>query len=146
VGRVFHSDATGASVYVFADDHCPPHVHARHRREDWIARVAFSFVHGATEVMSIAPLRNMPAQRVLNRLLDDIRDHLADCRRSWWTMRRTTCLANQWAVLRAGNAIDLLPARAADAKQIADATYDPTVERLHVIFRDAMAIELSLAK
>lgn len=106
----------------------------------------FSFIHDATEVMSIAPLRNMPAQRDLNRLLDDIRGHVADCRRGWWTMRRTTCLVNQWAVVRAGKAIDLLPARAAGAKRIAGATYDPSAQRLRVTFEDSMAIELSLAR
>jgi hypothetical protein len=41
MSRVFISEGTGAGIYVFSDDHCPAHVHARHRGEGWIARVRF---------------------------------------------------------------------------------------------------------
>jgi hypothetical protein len=44
-------------IYVFADDHCPPHVHARHRGESWIARVRISYLSTAVELISIAPLK-----------------------------------------------------------------------------------------
>jgi hypothetical protein len=97
MSRVFVSNATRATIYVFSDDHCPPHVHARHRSEGWIARVRFSYVDSAVALISIAPLKNAPQRRVLNLLLDDIHARLADCRLAWWTTRRTTCLANQWA-------------------------------------------------
>jgi len=43
MSRVFVSEGSGAAVYVFADDHCPSHVHARHRGEGWIARVRFFY-------------------------------------------------------------------------------------------------------
>ena len=52
MSRIFVSEATGATVYVFADDHCPPHVHARHRGEEWIARVKFSYVCNAVKLIS----------------------------------------------------------------------------------------------
>jgi hypothetical protein len=42
MSRVLVSGAPRAVIYVFADDHCPPHVHARHRGEGWIARVRIS--------------------------------------------------------------------------------------------------------
>ena len=58
---------------VFSDDHCPAHVHARHRGEGWIARVKFSYVNDAVKFMSIAPAKDIPLQRVVNRLLSDIR-------------------------------------------------------------------------
>jgi hypothetical protein len=142
MSRVFVSEATRAVIYVFADDHCPPHVHARHRGEGWIARVRFSYVSSAVELISIAPLKNVPLQRVVNRLLDDIHAWLADCRRAWWTTRRTTCLANQWAMAGEGK-IELRPERSPDAKQIADANYDAEAERLHVTFRDGTTAEVS---
>ena len=142
MSRVFVSEATRAVIYVFADDHCPPHVHARHRGEGWIARVRFSYVSSAVELISVAPLKNVPLQRMVNRLLDDIKAHLADCRRGWWTTRRTTCLANQWAVAREGR-IELRPERSPDVKQITDASYDPAAERLHVTFRDGTTAEVS---
>ena len=71
MSRVFVSEATGAVIYVFADDHCPPHVHARHRGESWVARVRFSYVSSEVGLISIAPLKNVPLQRVVNELLDD---------------------------------------------------------------------------
>jgi len=100
MSRVFSSDGTGAGIYVFSDDHCPAHVHARHRGQGWIARVKFSYLSSKVELISIAPVKNVPLQRVVNRLLSDVQVRLPDCRRSWWLMRGTTCLANQWAVVR----------------------------------------------
>jgi hypothetical protein len=142
MSRVFVSEATRAVIYVFADDHCPPHVHARHRSEGWIARVRFSYVDNAIELISIAPLKNIPRQRIVNRLLDDVQTQLADCRQAWWTTRRTTCLANQWAVAQAGK-IEIRIERTPDAKQIADASYDPDAEQLYVVFRDGTTAEVS---
>lgn len=95
MSRVLTSEGTGAAVYVFSDDHCPPHVHARHRGEGWIARVRFSYLDHAVELMSIAPVKSSPLQRTVNRLLADIKAGLPACRRSWWATRRTTCLAGQ---------------------------------------------------
>jgi hypothetical protein len=143
MSRVFLSEATGAVIYIFADDHCPPHVHARHRSEGWIARVRFSYLGSAVELISIAPLNNVPLQRVVNVLLDDIQARLVDCRRSWWTTRQTTCLANQWAVVSAAEVIKLRSKRTPNAKQIADARYDPAIERLYVTFRDGTTAEAS---
>ena len=73
MSRVFVSESTGAAIYVFSDDHCPAHVHARHRGEGWIARVKFSYVNDAVKLMGIAPAKDIPLQRVVNRLLSDIR-------------------------------------------------------------------------
>jgi hypothetical protein len=103
--------------------------------------VRFSYVDNVIELISIAPLKNIPRQRVVNRLLDDVQTQLADCRQAWWTTRRTTCLANQWAVAQAGK-IEIRIERAPDAKQIADASYDPDAEQLYVVFRDGTTAEV----
>ncbi len=109
MSRVFISEGTGAVVYVFSDDHCPPHVHARHRGDGWIARVRFSYVSGAVGLMSVAPLKNYPLQRTVARLLADIGAGLAGCRRSWWATKRTTCLVNQWAAVLPTGQVALSP-------------------------------------
>ncbi len=72
MSRVFTSESTGAVIYVFSDDHCPPHVHARHRGEDWTARVQFSFLPSHWGLMSVVPLKNMPRLRTARRLVSDI--------------------------------------------------------------------------
>lgn len=143
MSRVFVSAATGAVIYVFADDHCPPHGHARHRGEDWVARVGFSYASNAVQLISIAPLKNIPRQRVVNELLEDIHTRLAECRRSWWTIRQTSCLANQWVTMLAAGKIAFCRERTPDAKQIAGAEYDPTSDRLHVTILDGTTIEVS---
>lgn len=136
MGRVFVSTLTGAEVYVFSDDHCPPHVHARHRGGGWIARVSFTYVDEVVVLMSIAPTRNAPLRRVVNRLLDEIQERLGDCRRAWWAIRGTTCLANHWVVVLPDGGIEPRPKRTKDAIQIAEAIYEPSSGELEVRFRD----------
>jgi hypothetical protein len=143
MSRVLISASTGAIIYVFSDDHCPPHVHARQRGDGWIARVRFSYVSGAVVLMSIAPLKNIPLQRVVNRLLDDLRDALPSCRKSWWMTKQTTCLANQWALVLAPEKVELHSEPMMNAKQIADASCDPDKERLLVAFRDGTTLDVS---
>lgn len=135
MAKVFTSEATGATVYVFSDDHCPPHVHARHRGEGWIARASFSFLRNAVELMSIQPLRKTPLLRTVNHLLDDIQGRLSDCRRCWWLIRRTTCLENQWARVPVPGRV-VISDHVPGARQIDDAEYDASASELHVSFCD----------
>jgi hypothetical protein len=144
MSRVFISEGTGAGIYVFSDDHCPAHVHARHRGEGWIARVRFSYLGSTVKLMSIAPVKNLPLQRVVSNLLSEVKVRLADCRRSWWLIRRTTCLANQWAVVREPGRIELLSKPVPGTKQIAEAEYDPANEYVHVIFQDGTTEQVKL--
>lgn len=143
MSRLFTSERCGAAVYVFSDDHCPPHVHARNRGDGWIARVSFSYLSSVMELMNIEPLKNIPKRRVVNWLLDDIQVRLPDCRRSWWTSSQKTCLENQWVrVGRPGRIV--LSDHVPGAIQIADAQYEPTTERVHVTFRDGTTEEVRL--
>jgi hypothetical protein len=142
MSRVFTSQSTGAGVYVFSDDHCPPHIHARHRGEGWIARVRFSFVRTQVDLLSIAPLRNSPLQRTVNQLLDDMEAELLACRRSWWATKQTTCLENQHVVVSAGT-IEISLGSDANAKRIAKATYDPNQDLVLVTFQDGTTLDTS---
>ena len=143
MSRVLTSESTGAVIYVFSDDHCPPHVHARHHGDGWIARVRFSYLDPAVELMSIAPTKNLPLQRTVNRLLADIEAGLPACRRSWWVTKQTACLANQWAVMRTPERIELTAEPAVNARRIADASYDPDQELLRVTFQDGTTADVS---
>lgn len=144
MSRVFVCEDTGATIYVFSNDHCPPHVHARHRGEGWIARVRFSYFSSTVELMSLSPIKSVPLQRVVNQLLDSIQDRLSDCRQSWWMTNRTACLTNQWALLPADGKMEMLSKQRPDSKQIADASYDPATERRRVTFRDRTITEVRL--
>jgi len=143
MSRVFDSTATGASVHLFSDDHCPPHVHVRHRGESWVARISLSFLDSATELMSLEPMRNPPMRRVVNSLLDEIQDRLPDCRSRWWITRRTACLANRWAIVRNPRQM-VISDHVPGAKQIRDAEYDPANRHLRVFFQDGTSQEMRL--
>ena len=144
MSRVFISEGTGAGIYVFSDDHCPAHVHARHRGDGWMARVRFSYLDSAVDLISIAPVKNVPPQRVVNHLLSDVRERLPDCRRSWWLTRGTTCLANQWTMVSKAGNIELLSKPVPSAKQIAKAEYEPASEQVRLIFRDSTRVQVKL--
>jgi hypothetical protein len=145
MSRVFVSEGTGAAVYVFSNDHCPPHVSARHRGEEWIARVQFSYLSNAVELWSIEPIKHAPAQRAINRLLDEVRSQLSACRRLWWNIQRTVCLENQWVLHSADGSIKPLSERVPEAKQIARGTYDPDAELLQVRLSDGTDAEVRVA-
>ena len=104
----------------------------------------FSFVDNDIGLMSIAPAKRVPLQRVVNKLLDDVSDRVVSCRRQWWTIRRTTCLMNQWVKVPRAGKIEVLAERRADAKQIADARYDPASDRTRVSFHDGTAADVRL--
>jgi hypothetical protein len=139
MSRVFVSEATGVSVYVFSNDHCPPHVSARHRGEEWIARVRFSYLNAAVVLWSVEPLTRAPA---INRLLGVVRGQLSGCRRAWWNAQRTVCLENQWVRLSANGLLEPLARRVPDAKQIDAAFYDVDSNRLRVKFFDGTSAEV----
>ncbi len=143
MSRVFTSNGTGAAVYVFSDDHGPPHVHARHRGDGWIARVGFSYLGSTVVVVSIAPLKNSPLQRTVNRLLADVMAELPACRKVWWAIRQTTCLANQWAVVLAPERVEVLPEPVQGAKWIVGASYDPAQELLRMSFQDGTTTDVN---
>lgn len=125
VSRVFISEGTGASVYVFSNDHCPPHVSARQRSEDWIARVRLSFLDKRVELWSIEPIKNRPARSSIHQLISEVQEQLAECRRHWWRVQGTVCLVNQ----RVGR------------KQIIEATYEIATDGLKLKFSDGTTEE-----
>jgi hypothetical protein len=55
----------------------------------------------------------------MNTLLDDIETELPACRQGWWRIRRTTCLANQWA-RETPDRLELLPASAPEPERPTD--------------------------
>jgi len=146
MSKVFASVGAGAAVYIFADDHCPPHVHARHRGEGWVARVRFSYAIDAVHLISVVPQRNAPPGRTLGLLLDDIAAALPRCRLAWWETRAITCLENRWVqATQAGmveGMVELLPGRERGATQVREARYDPEAERVMLRLGDGTTLDI----
>lgn len=125
MARVFTSAQTGAEIVVFSLDHCPPHVTARHRAENWVARIRFSFVTGAVTLWDVEPLKNAPRLRDINALVDEVRDEIEACRCLWWLVQGTVCLDNRWVdVDPAAPTLRLLGRRGPRARRIGSADYD----------------------
>jgi hypothetical protein len=144
MSRLFISEDTGATVYAFANDHCPPHVHARHRGDGWVARIGFTYLDDSVKLLSVAPLKHSPQQRVVSRLLDGVKERLPECRQRWWLMMQTACLTHQWVSVPAEGQIELLSKYRHGARQIVDAQYDAAVESLRIAFRDNSTTEVRL--
>jgi hypothetical protein len=53
-----------------------------------------------------------------------------------------TCLSNQWAVALTSDQVELSPEPAANAKRIADASYDLDQARLSVTFADGTTADV----
>lgn len=127
---------TGARMVIASNDHCPPHVHARHKEEGWVVRLWFSFGSKAVGVMSIAPTGNAVRQRQLNQMLDEIMTNLGECRKVWWEGKTTTCLDNKWLMRTSSGEMDVLDDRRAGAMQVRSATYDVNMMMTAVTFWD----------
>jgi hypothetical protein len=63
---------------------------------------------------------------------------------SWWLTRGTTCVTNQWILVRGPGRIELLSKPAPSAKQIAQAEYDPAKEQVYVMFQDGTTEQVEL--
>jgi hypothetical protein len=99
---------------------------------------------GTVRLISIAPAKNIPLQRVVNQFLSDVQERLPTCRRFWWVIRGTTCLSNQWAVVPRPGQVILCAQRTSDAKQIAETLYEPETEILHVTFQGGTTEDVRL--
>ncbi|WP_324809885.1 hypothetical protein [Ralstonia pickettii] len=75
-------------------DHCPPHVTAICRANNWTARFKFSMVTDTVSVWDIKPEQNAPTWTVINKLAGQVHKNLSACRDAWWRMQKTVCLDN----------------------------------------------------
>lgn len=82
-GTIFRHGAI--QVFIAAEDHPPPHVHAHHASEGWTARFRFSFLSDITGLYRFRSRQLRPTVATLNAVADAIMEHLPACRREWWT-------------------------------------------------------------
>ena len=72
-------------VFIGAEDHPPPHVHAVHTGEGWIARFRFSFLSDVTGLYRFRRRGRKPTTATLDRVAETIEANLPVCRGEWWT-------------------------------------------------------------
>lgn len=72
-------------VFIGAEDHPPPHVHAAHSGEGWAARFRFSYLSDVTGLYRFRRWGRRPRTATLDRVAEAIVANLPACRESWWT-------------------------------------------------------------
>jgi len=90
-------------------DHCPPHVTAVCRADDWTARFEFSMVTDTVTLWDVKPMRNAPGLALLNKLARQIHRNRLACRQAWWRMQQTVCLDNAPVKRRGTRDVELMP-------------------------------------
>jgi hypothetical protein len=129
-------------VVIASDDHCPPHVHARHKEQGWVVRLWFSFETEAVGVMSIVPSENVVRQRQLNLMLDELVANSRKLRTVWWEGKMTTCLENKWMMRIPSGRLAPLNGRHPGAKQVRFAEYDVKTGKTTVTFADGYEYDI----
>ncbi len=81
-GTLFWIDAI--QVFIAAEDHPPPHVHAVHTGEGWVARFRFSFLSDVTGLYRFRRRGRKPTTATLDRVAEAIMANLPTCRKAWW--------------------------------------------------------------
>jgi len=81
-GTLFWIDAI--QVFIGAEDHPPPHVHAVHSGEGWVARFRFSFLSDVTGLYRFRRRGHRPTSATLDRVAEAIMANLPACREKWW--------------------------------------------------------------
>jgi hypothetical protein len=75
--------------------HCPPHVTAVCRADNWTARFEFSMVTDRVSLIDVKPLQNEPALTLLRTLAHQVLNNRQNCHAEWWRMQQTACLDNK---------------------------------------------------
>ena len=85
-GTLFWIDAI--QVFIGAEGHPPPHVHAVHTGEGWIARFRFSFLSDVSGLYRFRRRGRKPTTATLDRVAEAIEVNLPVCRAGWWTTQK----------------------------------------------------------
>ena len=151
-GTLFWIDAI--QVFIAAEDHPPPHVHAVHTGEGWVARFRFSFLSDVTGLYRFRRRGRRPTEATLDRVAEAIMAHLPACRESWWTThgsRHEINLVNRRVETRRIEGGDGLLAKVAlhpgkAAAGIVSAAYDPGNGKVGLTLDDGRMLALTAGR
>jgi hypothetical protein len=148
-GTLFWVDAI--QVFIGAEDHPPPHVHAVHSGEGWVARFRFSFLSDVTGLYRLQRRGRRPTIATLDRVAEAIVANLPACRENWWVTqggRHEIGLVNRRVETRRIVGSDGLLAKVAlkpgkAAVGIVSAGYDPTSGMITLSLADGRTLLLT---
>ncbi len=148
-GTLFWIDAI--QVFIGAEDHPPPHVHAVHSGDGWVARFRFSFLSDVTGLYRFRRRGRRPTTAILEQVADAVMANLPACRENWWAThgsRHEIGLINRRVETRgiAGGdgflaKVSLKPRLAAVG--IVAASYDPDSGKVSLTLADGRMLSLT---
>ena len=135
-------------VFIAAEDHPPPHVHAWHPGEGWRARFRFSYLSDVAGLYGVRIVNRRPRARVLTTIVDAIIEDVVRCRAAWWKTHGTRGglgLVNRRLEVREGSRriqvrVALRPA--ANAIAIRLVGYDPLSQLVRLELADGRRLSL----
>jgi hypothetical protein len=145
-GTLFTIDAV--QVFIAAEDHPPPHVHAWHQGERWRARFRFSYLSDVAGLYGVRTMNRRPRAPTLTTIQDAVIDNLVLCRAAWWETHGATGglgLVNRRLEMRDGPRgvqvrVALRPLATAIA--IRSAGYDPPSQLVRLVLADERRLSL----
>lgn len=149
-GTLFHVGKI--RVFIAAEDHPPPHVHAEHTGEGWAARYRFSFLSDVAALYRFRKGRR-PTEATLEAVRTAIVVNIGRCRTEWWAAQgeragiglvnrrvETKSLPDGQLIAR----VQLRPRKAAAA--IRSASYDPNTEEVLLGIRNRAPLRLKCGR
>ena len=85
--------SAAAEVVIRTRDHCEPHVHGINKK--WEIKVFFSYADNDPCHLAVKVLKGAPPIAHINDVIDEVDLRLAQCRKRWWEIHKSTCLENQ---------------------------------------------------
>lgn len=141
-------------VFIGAEDHAPPHVHAIHSGEGWAARFRFSFLSDVTGLYRFRRRGRRPTTATLDRVAETIMANLPACREGWWTTqgsRHEIGLVNKRVETKRIEGGDGLLARVAlkpgkAGIAIVSGGYDPASGKVTLTLNDGRTLSLTAGR
>jgi len=135
-------------IFIAAEDHPPPHVHAWHPGEGWRARFRFSYLSDVAGLYGVRTVNRRPRARVLTTIVGAFIDNIVLCRSAWWEthgMRSGLGLVNRRLEMRDGSrGIQVRVALLSQPNAIAitSAGYDPPSQLVRLVLADGRRLSL----
>ena len=141
----------GVKVFIGAEDHPPPHVHAYHPGEGWLARYRFSFLSDVAGLYRFKRSGRRPTNATLDAIAADIEANIRLCRAEWWNThggRAGIGLVNRQAETRPTSSGDGILVRVALKPEqpsfgIVSAAYNVTTGKVALVLSDGRRLALT---
>ena len=120
----------GANIRIVfrTPDHCPPHVHAFDKAQQWEFRVFFSYV--STEIAFEIKF-GTPKKSHIENVMNYVLNNLPKFRKNWWDVFGKVCLKNTYIKVSKTGIASVAKPNDLGAVKILTAKYDDITRSIH---------------